>query len=144
MSKIIPFIPAHVDLMDVRQSELDGIGSNCLDRYKLLAENAVGFTLIHDGRIIMAFGYYELWPGVMEIWVIPSAYTHQYPNTVARTMLRYMASFIASHKPHRLQTAALDDDFHSRFMEFMGFVKEGTMEQYSVDKKRYNMWAKIL
>lgn len=138
----IPFELAHFDLVEMRDHEKVTIGT---DREKLatLAYHGVCGTLMYDGRILGIIGYCEMWPGVFEVFILPSKYVSKYAIMFARHVRRLLASLEKSHDAHRFQTSCVADELHDRWMRFMGFKDEGTMEQFSTNRLDYRMWAKV-
>lgn len=142
---VAPFQMAHLDLFEMRHSELTRLDADpkSLEKMVALANFGVGGTMFHDGRVLAIIGYFELWPGVMEVWAFPSVYVEQYAMIYLRTVKRYVNQILETHSVHRLQTTSLADDVHDRWMMFLGFTCEGTMVKHSVDKRDYRMWARI-
>ena len=87
-------------------------------------------------------GVQDLWPGVCELWVIPSKYLHDYALPFARTIRKAMSSGILNSY-RRVQIQALDDELHNRWLRFLKFEKEGTLRKYDTLGNDMNMWARI-
>ncbi len=51
-----------------------------------------------------------------------------------------LKELIMQYKPKRLQTTSEDCPIINKWMEFMGFTKEGTRKKYMYDKD-FNMWS---
>lgn len=145
MSKVIPFEKAHMALMEMREIERVEWEADPLKSAKTQAmENSLqAGTILHDGRILACFGFILLWPGVVEVWCSPSKYVQQYPRTYVRTVKQYLASIEEMFQPHRIQTTALADELHARWMNALGFEFEGLLAAYSTHKRNYCMWSKI-
>ena len=143
--KIVPFKYEHLDLVDTRDSELTGILKlpNAEERLRNLAEASLGGTLLYDGRIICCLGAVELWPGVIDVWVIPTKYLVEKPLIFVKTVKNYLLRFVEDFQCHRVQTVAVDDELHSRFLTWLGFSKEGVMKEYSCNRETYNMWSRM-
>lgn len=132
--------------MDLRPSEQDRIDADpkAMQKIAALAQYGTGGTLVKDGVIIGIFGYYELWPGVFEVWAFPSVHVNTNAMLYLRTVKRYIQAIEETFSPMRLQTTAFDDKLHTRWMEFLGFYNEtpSGMHNYSVLGQTFNMWAK--
>lgn len=144
--EIVKFHPKHLEVAQVRQHEID-ILLKLKDGYKkteILADCSVqAATFIYDGRIIMCAGFMDMWEGVCELWQIPTVYVHLCPVLFAKTTRAYIESIAETFKYRRLQTASLADDVNDRWMTYLGFTQEGTMQQYTVTGQAYKMWARI-
>lgn len=144
--KLVPFDPHHVQVMDIRDFELKS--SFALDDiYERLKEVLKGpgeaGTFIYEGRILCCAGFKIIWPGVIEGWIIPSIYIKDAPVSFAKYMRRYVESVAKTFNCHRFQTASPDDAFHERWMNWMGFQKEGVMRKYTHDQKNYGLYSRL-
>lgn len=139
------FKPEHIDLAQIRSHEKNGILNIPDLKARLTALERIGdaVTLIYDGRIVGFTGFLEMWPGVCEIWLVPTVHIQTAALPVARMLRGYVASLAETFKFHRMQTYAPDDELHNRWMKFLGFHSEGTLEKYSQAKQDYQMWARI-
>lgn len=143
--KVVPLVPEHLDLIEFRQSEVDRFQADPVGWNKVLslARYGKGGAIVHDHKIIALIGYYEMWPGNVHIWAYPSAHVKDYAMMYLRTCKRYLNSIIQSHQPRRMESTALADDLHTRWMEFLGFRNEtpNGMLNYSVLGETFNMWG---
>lgn len=144
-SRIVPFVKEHLDLFEMRDSEKDRLELDPMAAMKLeaLAQFGIGGTVFYDGRAIGIIGYYEMWPGVYEVWAFPSIYVKQYATIYLKHVRRYIQVIEEAFKPHRLQTTAIADDLHDDWMTFLGFKQEGDLKAYSVNKQDHRMWARL-
>ena len=81
MTRVIPFKKEHIECMEIREYEQNTtlkIPQLQIALQSWEQSNNAG-TLIHDGRVIAILGFWELWPGVCELYVLPSVYTAKYP-----------------------------------------------------------------
>ena len=141
-----PFDAAHFDLLELRSNEAARFELDPENKAKIqaLALAGVGATMMYDGRILAIIGYYELWSGCYEIWVLPSVYIPQYAIVYLRTMRRYLSLIEADLKPKRIQTSSLADDLHNDWMHSLGFTLEtpNGMKHYSITGETFNMWSR--
>lgn len=143
--EIIVFHPKHLEVAHIRQHEMDTIFKmkNVYTQLEKLAEKSVqAGTFMYDGRIITCAGFLELWPGVAEIWQIPTEYVRLCPSLFSKTIRGYVETIAENFKYHRLQTVAPADALHDRWMAWLGFKSEGTMSNYTADKQDYRMWSR--
>lgn len=143
-AKTIPFKVEHLEVMDIRDYELQTTFQlqNVQAGLKILEQSKTAGTIFYDGRVIAIMGLQELWPGVCELWVFPSKYLKAYAIPFARTIRKAITSGILSGY-HRVQIQALDDDLHNRWIKFLGFEKEGTLRRYDKFGNDYNMWSRV-
>lgn len=100
-------------------------------------------TVVLDGRILFCAGFCPLWPGVFELWMIPSVYAKTAPVFFARTIRRYIDRIAIDFAAHRLQTTSFDDPFHRRWMTWLGFQPEGVLRQFTQDKRDMVQFGRI-
>jgi hypothetical protein len=144
--RVIPFKCEHLEVSHVRDLERMTVLrlGEIFKKGKVLQDvSKESGTFIHEGRVITCAGFIEQWPGVCEVWQIPSVYTAAYPLAFARTMKRYVEQIAETFKYRRMQTTSLDDELHSRWMTWIGFQKEGTLRQYDNLKNDYCQWARM-
>jgi hypothetical protein len=142
-AKIVPFKIEHLDLMELRDEEARLVALDP-SKYAALAELGWGGTMMFDGRILGALGYFEMWPGVFEVWVIPTVYVPQYARVFLRTVRGYLDRMEETHPVHRFQSPALADPMHDHWMKHCGFVEEGVMPKYSAFKQDFKMWGRVV
>ena len=143
-AKIIPFKVEHIEIMDIREYELNTTFqlANIQAGLKIFEQNKMAGTIIYAGRVIAIMGLQELWPGVCELWVIPSKYLPEYALPFARTIRKAIASGILNNY-HRVQIQAKDDELHNRWLKFLRFEKEGTLRTYDKFQNDYIVWARV-
>ena len=144
MTRVIPFKKEHIECMEIREYEQNTTMK--LPQLQVAFQsweqsNAAG-TIIHDGRVLAIMVYWELWPGVCELYVLPSIYTEKYPLDFSKTIKRLLDSGIFSSY-RSLQIQAPDDDLHNRWVKFLKFDKEGTFKKYDQLGNDLNMWARV-
>lgn len=126
---------------ELRKFEAD---PSAMEKTAALIKYGKAAVLKKDNLVIAIFGYYEMWPGVIEVWSFPSIYVQKYAMLYLRTMKRYVRVLGRTLPIHRMQTTSVDDDLHNRWMRFLEFTNEtpNGMSKYSVVQERYNLWAK--
>lgn len=144
MTRVIPFKKEHIECMEIREYEQNTtlkIPQLQIALQSWEQSNNAG-TLIHDGRVIAILGFWELWSGVCELYVLPSVYTAKYPLAFAKTAKRILESGIFNNY-RRIQIQAPDDELHNRWVKFLKFEKEGTFKKYDQLGNDLNMWARV-
>lgn len=139
--KVVATVAGHLDLLEYREQDTRFGEPFYAERIKTLVEYATTGTVVSDGRIIGVIGYMIMWPGVAEVYLIPSKYLPEYALPFARLVKRYLASIVSSHNLHRLQTASPSDELHDQWMTFLGFTCEGTLKEFTQHKQDYKQWA---
>lgn len=145
MEKIIEFKPEHIELMEIRDIEIASsfVLPDAKDRMQMMAEASLAAgTFMLDGRIIFAAGVHQPWPGVLEGWIIPTVYVPDYPVWFVKKIKGYFEAIAETFKCHRFQTTTFQDEQHEKWMELLGFKKEGVMKEYSHNKKDYGIYAR--
>jgi len=140
------FFPHHVDVMDLNTPEVEqllGLKNLPCALAEIKERSTQSGTMVCDGRVICCTGFVTLWEGVGDCWTIPSIYMAEYAMTYSRIIRRYIDEIIQMCNYHRVQTACLDDEFHRRWMDFLGFQPEGLLRQYSAQRVDYRMFARI-
>lgn len=131
-------------LAPIRES--DGIGNlhqiyKTLETYKV---NGPAFSLIADGVVISIFGGAFLWPGVVEIWALTTELVHKYPKAFHSTVKGILSIYPKILKVHRIQcTVHTDNKRAAKWIERLGFEKEGVYKMYGADKSDFIRYAKI-
>ncbi len=145
VTKQIPGKFEHFDLLELRPEEKRMLEADPqgLQKVRLLIEGSHCATLVYNGIILCMFGFYELWPGVIEVWVYPSIYTAENPIPFLKACRRYVNGIVKDLKPHRLQSNSISNELHQRWMTFCGFTKTGIMHKYTADQVDYDMWELI-
>ncbi len=142
---VAPFRFDFLELMDLRPIEAEMVLQD-REKYQALAEVGDGGVILHDGIILAAFGWIAPRADVLEVWLIPSVHIHRFPAIFLRTVRRYIDSlFEALPTVRRIQSTAIDDRFHSRWMRYLGFQNEtpNGMAEYGAPGQAYNMWARF-
>lgn len=144
--EVVIFHPRHLEVAELREHErelLNGL-SFIKNRLETLMQNSkASGTFLHDGRIVTCAGFVELWPGVAELWQIPTIHVQKCKKDFAKTLRDYINNVARTFKYHRLQTSCPADHAHDRWMEFLGFEKEGTMRQYTYLKQDYSVFGRV-
>lgn len=140
---IAPFKYEHLELMDLRAIERAMVEAQP-EKYAALAALGDGGTLVHNGVVLASFGFLRPWDGIYEVWVIPSVHVPLYPRIFLRTVRCYVDRLFETHPVRRLQSPALADRLHDKWMRHLGFVNETPtgMPQYGADGRTFNMWAR--
>ena len=100
-------------------------------------------TAYRGPDLVACGGFLIHYPGVAEAWMMTSALAPRYGLSLfaaARELTTQMFDFA---RCHRIQ-AAVHTEFAAaiRFVERLGFVREGTMRHYGPDNTDYYLYAR--
>ncbi len=140
--KILDFKLEHLNLMSIRDHEKELLETNLFGNRLRLLENEVSHTLVIDDRVIMVGGSIEISEGVYDIWQIPSTYVHNHMVNYSRSIKKWFDGLCNIEGVIRIQSVALNDELHERWMLFLGLEKEGIFRKYCMSKD-YAMWSMI-
>ncbi len=103
------------------------------------------FTLIDNGHLVAAGGIIPIWDGMGEAWLIPSDVMPGYRLQVIKIVRKRIDEIIDSDNLRRLQaTVRADYDVATRFVEFLGFKREGLMRNYGPGGADHYMYSRII
>ncbi len=136
----------HLNLMDIRDHEIENILSVKNHREKIENASAMGIslTVIFDKTILCALGVIDIYDRVCEIWMLPCKSILQHKLSFARTTKNLINQLWETGYYHRIQVTALADDFHNRYFSWLGFKLEtpNGMKNFTIKKCTYNMWSR--
>ena len=106
--------------------------------------NIDAFTLEDDDEILAVGGAHIMWPGVAEAWVLVSPSGKQHGRLFARYAKRRFEGMLKENSIRRMQaTIHVTDEPAMRFVEWLGFEREGLMRKYGVEGEDYIRVARI-
>lgn len=141
--KYITAKPDHFDLLELREAERVTMSHDPLSglHVKNMIEVSIATCMMHQGKMLCIMGFYEHWPGVYNVWILPSVYAVEHKLVFLRAAKRYVKRLWNDLQCHRLQSNAIQDKLHNDWMAFLGFKLEGTLVNYTPDMISYDMWA---
>ena len=131
-----------IEDLDLMDHDTDTEYGDFKKRVKEIMKRGVTKTIRYDGKVLGAMGYFELWPGVCEVW-IASAKGLDKGGVFGLIIRDGLNRFIDPKKFHRVQATAEDNEVNETFFERMGFICEGVLKKYSITKQNYKMWARV-
>lgn len=139
-SRIIPFEPGHVLLLDFSDSDAAWIPN---PREQLPRQaNGNGYTLLIDGRVACIWGATQMWTGFAEAWMIPSRLSRKHPRALGKAARWWFAYTMQSLRLRRLQCHVKTSDMRAiRWATWCGFEREGTCRCYGHDGSDYELMA---
>ena len=111
--------------------------------YTNYARRGVAYTLMTTQPVFCA-GAVLLWPGVAEAWFVKGGEVTNHPVSVFRHTMLMIAEAIGKLHLHRLQATVLSTDEKAiRFVEGLGFQREGLIRKFSTNQEDYYLYARI-
>lgn len=144
--KMIVYRPDHFDLLEIRERELHSLGiiKNGKERMDLLSQTGNCFTMMFGGKILGVVGWFELWPGVCEVFVLPTIFMFEAGRVFAKAIKIRLNVFEKVKKFRRIQVTAVKDKTHTRWLSWLGFNIEGTLKNYGPNGEDFLMWARYI
>lgn len=113
-----------------------------LDTYAAARAEDEAYTCRVDGVPVAAFGLTLYWPGVAEIWLVPTPLLRASLKSVMIHARQRLAAAIARRGLHRVQTDVLADfAAGQRFVEAFGLRAEGVVSQLDQKRRDYIRYA---
>jgi RimJ/RimL family protein N-acetyltransferase len=142
--KSIPFEPGHAEELigqaDINQAEKKFL----LGRHIHDLSSGYSISVIRNGHLLGSGGIFPIWDGLGEAWVIPSELVQKHKKMFVKLIRENMARMTDEFQFRRLQaTARADAPKSRRFLEFLGFEREGLLKAYGPDGADHVLFAKI-
>ena len=143
---IVPFQADHVKNMELMERDqwLNHNGNIFLfaQRHERLG---VGYTVYYNATVPVACGGIDLmWDHVGEAWMLLSPYVNLYRVAVTRAVRNRLAYLTSRMELNRVQAVIRVTDKPSiRYIEMLGFEKEGILRQYGTDGTDYYMYGRV-
>lgn len=147
--EIVPFEPEHGEMIMVpskgqleRNEKDPGLKDYTPAILAQYGQAGPAYTLIVNDQVIVCAGIIIMWPGVGTAWAVASPLIEKYAIAGSSAVLRGMRDIIIEHKLHRVQ-APVYEHFERgiRWVEFLGFHREGLMFGYGRNRENYWLFA---
>jgi len=113
-------------------------------RLNILAQSGNGLVIMYKDEILGYMGYYEMWPGVCEIWAAPSVAVNKYPKTYLATVKEYIhKTFDEKREYHRIQVTCPDTEYYDKWIGFLGLECEGVLRQFDNERNDCKIWSRV-
>jgi RimJ/RimL family protein N-acetyltransferase len=143
--EIVPFIED--DLIELMRSDLTEFTlQKSDDRAKKLAqfyiERGPCFTGQEDGKVLGSGGMVLMWPGVGEGWMVLSKEVETMKRYAYETIIEHLIKVASDLNLRRIQ-AHCDSNVPNavKFLEQIGFQREGLMRGYGEDGSDHYLYA---
>jgi len=147
MLRLLPFQAEHVRYMDLLDRDKWILDSNNLARFAQMHElRGKGYTMgVAGGKIIACGGIDLWWDHVGEAWMLLTPYAVKYPVAVVRLTREFLGRLSEEMDLKRVQAnIRVTDTVSFKFIELMGFKREGTMKSFGTDGTDYYMYGRVL
>lgn len=137
MITIVPFKAEHaykivnvVDAEFARQMEIH-------------EKDETALTAMYGDDVFACGGVTTRWKGTGEVWTLNSPIVKDYPLLFHKLMLRWLETIRKYHGLRRIQAVVeADNDTYVKWIELLGFKREGLLRKY-YDGKDFYMYAKV-
>lgn len=147
--KLIPFIPTHLDWLEKPYGSATEDMRNPIINWRDWADkhqvDGSSFTAIDDqNRIVACGGIMELWEHHGDAWFYGTHLLSKNTISIVKVTRRVMDIIAKNNKFKRVSTHVLTDwDEAVRFIEFLGFKREGFHQKYGPNETDYYTYGKI-
>lgn len=136
------FKPYHLD--HIYDENVFGVSGVPLDYLKAhfinQSSNGPFITAMHNGLPIAFFGCFIIWEGVAEIGAVFTEEARRYRLAMTKGGKAFCDICEILFSLHRIQITVRSNDIRAvRWAKALGFIEEGLMKHYSVDKQDYYM-----
>ena len=143
--QIVEFEMSHFDRIQLRDWDLMGTQQmgDVRERLKYFAENGPSYTGMIHGEVVGCAGVFIHWPGMGEAWVLSSPLVERFKLSFHRAIKQTLNGIQDNLKLHRIQCVVHADYTRSqKWVERLGFKKEGLLNKYAPDKAAYYMYGR--
>ena len=145
MIRLIDFQADHAEELFTKNTTLATADSKYTLRHWLdrMEKKDRAFTLIDNGHLVVAGGIFPVWDGLGEAWMIPSDQIPKYKIKMIKTLRNHIDLITEEDGLRRLQATVRDDfDIAKKFIEFLGFKREGLLKNYGPDGTDHIMYSR--
>ena len=142
MNREATLVDFEIEHLDSMECDCDTDYGDFKQRVEDIMKRGITKTVYYNSKIIGVMGYFELWPGVCEVW-IAQVKDPDKCGVFAIVIKDGLSRFIDPKKFHRVQATAADNEVNELFFSRMGFACEGLLKKYSITEQDYKMWARV-
>lgn len=141
--QIIPFEIEHFDMMTL--DEKGFVSKENRAMFEAYPKIGPAITLLNDSlEIVACAGVIMGFEGVGEFWMIPGKLVPKYPKSVWKEAKAFIDDSVERFKLCRIQATIREVDLKAiRWIERLGFEREGLMRRYGLDRLNYFMYARV-
>ena len=137
---LLPFTREHLALMRVKADVIEvAVSPNIGETLENLGAKTI-FSA--DGKIVLGVvGAHRLLPNVAEVFVLASEDQKDHAITFAKCVRKELYTLKAKYR--RIQATSICDDFHKRWLEWLGFECEGVLKAYGLNGEDMAIWGLV-
>jgi hypothetical protein len=147
-----PFKMEHLDeiypfLKDEDQKTVEAFGGHAVHRDSIEAalQKSVMLSFITDaGEVVAVIGATQRWPGSALCWSVMTTKIEKYPIGFLKASVRGLDGIHDILGLTRFDATVREDNpISQRWVEWLGFEKEGVMEKYGPEGETHFLYAKV-
>ena len=144
--QLVPFRPEHLLKAELKGDELN-YTKVLPEWYEYTIEMAfedLSWTFLRLGQVACMFGVRPLWPGVGEVWMIPTVNVNRSAIALIKGGRHILDHIQDEYDVRRLQiTVRSSNKTAYKYAEKMYFKTEGLMERYGPEGDDYYLMVRI-
>lgn len=137
---IIPFAPYHLKSMRAKSGDAKEVAGSPGIADRLWALGAK--TIVAPGNLVLGvMGRVEMLPSVCEVFILASEDQRDHPIIFARAVRKELYTLKAKYR--RIQAVSSIDEFHARWLKWLGFEQEGVLKAYGLHGEDMAIWGLV-
>jgi len=142
--EVVPFTIEHFDALELKPGS--PVSRERRPLFEIFAKAGPARTMFDGDLVIGCSGILcGAWKGIGEVWSIPSVHVPKYPKSVYKEAMIFINESIEALDLYRLHTTIREEDTTAiRWIEKLGFQREGLMRQFGPWKENHYMYARII
>jgi hypothetical protein len=139
--EFIPYQPGHGCLID--RSDSDGAWlANPGFQFDAQAASGTAITMLADRRVVCIGGVARLWPGLGEVWMVPTRAARKKPLALTHAAIETIEYSLQSLRLNRVQCfCKTEDERAKRWAVALGFSREATLRKYGAEGSDYDIFS---
>lgn len=135
---VVTFTPEHLTRMNVLAGTARSVASSP-DVAGTLKKIGAKTILTSKGAVIGIVGAVPLISGVCEVFVLASEDQKNHPIAFATAVRKELKGIKSQYR--RVQALTVNDKFHTRWITWLGFSREGLLQKYGLNGEDMVMWG---
>jgi hypothetical protein len=133
MVKIVPFHSEHLAMMELKDCHHGGTATG---------PSGPAITLMDGEYPVAIIGWFQICPGVLQVWGNFSERTRRVPLSLTKTAKKLLEFALKDH--HRVQISVRCDYTEGyAWASTLGFTCEAIMQKYGMDQSDYYLFARV-
>lgn len=140
---LIQFEIEHFDLMELDKDGFVSRGNR--EMFEIYQKIGPAITLLNDRyEVVGCGGVIIVWEGIGQFWMIPGVLVPKYAKTVWKEVKLFIKDSTERFALHRIQATVREADPRAiRWIERLGFEREGLLRCYGQDRENHFMYARV-